>query len=90
MEAPRQGVQLELQLLAYTTATTTQDLSCICNLHHSSRQCRIPDPLRKARDQTSILIDTSWVPFCCTTTGTPSYSILEYLKVWKQATKEFL
>ena len=27
MEAPRLGVELELQLLAYTTATATQDRS---------------------------------------------------------------
>ena len=32
MEVPRLGVELELQLPAYTTATATQDLSCICNL----------------------------------------------------------
>jgi len=30
-----------------------------------------PDPLIEARDQTRILIDTSWVHFCCATTGTP-------------------
>ena len=36
MEVPRQGVKLELQLSAYTTATATQDPSCICDLHHSS------------------------------------------------------
>ena len=36
MEVPRLGVQLELQLLAYTTATATLDPSHICNLHHSS------------------------------------------------------
>ena len=33
------GVELELQLLAYTTATAMLDLSRICYLHHSSRQC---------------------------------------------------
>ena len=32
-EVPRLGVESELQLLAYTTATATPDLSCICNLH---------------------------------------------------------
>ena len=35
MEVPRPGVELELQLLAYTTAIATWDLSFICNLHHS-------------------------------------------------------
>ena len=50
MEVPRLGVELELQLMAYTTATATQDLSLVYNLHHSSRQCRIVNPLGKARD----------------------------------------
>ena len=48
LEVPRLGVELELQLLVYTT--TTQDLSRICILHHSSRQCQILDPLSEARD----------------------------------------
>ena len=42
----------------YTTATATWDLSRICDLHHSSRQCcRILNPLSKARDQPT----SSWV-----------------------------
>ena len=36
MDVPRLGVQWELQLPAYTTATATQDLSGICDLHHHS------------------------------------------------------
>jgi len=36
MEVPRLGAELELQLPAYTTATATQALSCVCDLHHSS------------------------------------------------------
>ena len=35
MEGPRLGVESELWLLAYTTATATQDLSLLCDLHHS-------------------------------------------------------
>ena len=35
MEVPRAGVKSELKLLAYTSATATQDLSRICDLHHS-------------------------------------------------------
>ena len=50
MEVPRLGVELELQLLVYTTATTTWDLSCICKLHSSSRQRRILNPLSEARN----------------------------------------
>ena len=36
MEVPRLGVQLELQLTTYLTATASQDLSHVCDLHHSS------------------------------------------------------
>ena len=61
MEVPILGVKLELQLLAYATATAMQELSCICNLHHSSRQPQILNPLSKARDQTSNLIDASQI-----------------------------
>ena len=54
MEVPRLGVELELQLPACTTATATQDPSHICNLHRSSLQHWIPDPLSEARDRTHI------------------------------------
>ena len=36
MEVPRLGVESELQLPAYATATAMPDLSYICDLHHSS------------------------------------------------------
>ena len=71
MEVPWLGDELELQLPAYTTATAMQDLSCIFNLHHSSWQCWILNPLSKAGDPTCVLVDTSWVHFCWATTGTP-------------------
>ena len=51
MEAPRLGVKLELQSLAYTTARTMPDPSYICNLHHSSWQRQILNPLSEARDE---------------------------------------
>ena len=72
MEVLRLGVKLELQLPGYITATATWDPSPshVCNLHYSSWQCRIPDPLREARDWTCILMVTSQICFCCTTTGT--------------------
>ena len=41
MEIPSLGVKSELQLPAYATATSTPDLSRICDLHHSSWQCWI-------------------------------------------------
>jgi len=49
MEVPSLGVELELQLLVYTTAHSNADLSCVCHLHHSSRQRRILKPLSEAR-----------------------------------------
>ena len=63
MEVPRLGVQLELQLLAYITATATRDSSHVFDLHHSSWQHQIPNTLSKARDRTCILIVTSWVHY---------------------------
>ena len=50
MEVPRLGVELELELPAYTTATAMQDPNCVFDLHHSSRQHRILNPLIEARD----------------------------------------
>ena len=38
----RAGVELELQLAAYTTATAMWDPSRVCNLYHSSWYRRIP------------------------------------------------
>ena len=61
MEVPRLGVQLELQLLAYTSATATWNLSHVCDLHHSSQKHQILNPLRETRDQTHVLMDASWV-----------------------------
>ena len=49
MQVPKLGVESELQLLAYTTATAMQHLSRICNPHHSSRQRQILNPLTGAR-----------------------------------------
>ena len=71
LEVPRVGDESELQLLAYARATATQDPGCICELHHSSRQHWILNPLSEARDQTHILLDTSWVHNCWATRGTP-------------------
>ena len=44
------GVELELQLPAYVTAIASPDLSHIRDLHHSSQQRWILNPLSKARD----------------------------------------
>ena len=61
MEVPRPWVQSELQLLAYTTATATWDLSHVCNLHHSSRQLQILNTLLEARDRTRVPMDAGRV-----------------------------
>ena len=52
MKVPWLGVELELQPLVYATATATPDPSRICDLHPSSRQGQIPNPLSEAGDQT--------------------------------------
>ena len=59
MAVPRLGVELDLQLPAYTTATAMQDPSYLCDLQHSSWQHWILSPLSKARDLTHILLDAS-------------------------------
>ena len=71
MEVPRLGVNSELQLLAYTTATAVQDPSHVCDLHHSSHQHRILNPLGEARDWTQNLLVPSRIRFCCARMGTP-------------------
>ena len=50
MEVPRLGVESELQLPAYTTATATPDMSQVFDLHHNSQECQILNPLSEARD----------------------------------------
>ena len=50
MEVPRLGVKSELELPACTTATMKPVLSYVCDLHHSTGQCWILNPLREARD----------------------------------------
>ena len=61
MEVSRLGVESELQLPADTTAKARQDLNHIYKLQHSWQQCRILNPLSKARNWTCILMDSSWV-----------------------------
>ena len=69
MDVPMLGVESELQLPAYTTATP--DPRWICNLHHRSRQCWILNPLSQAGDQTCNLMVPSQIRIHCATTGTP-------------------
>ena len=60
MEVPRLGVELELQLSTYATAIAMPDMSCICDLHCSSQQQWILNPLSETRDWTCILVHTVW------------------------------
>ena len=74
MEVPRLGVESELQLPAYTTAIAMPDPSRVFNLHDSSWQCWILNPLSEARDPIHILMDTNQVRNPLSHTGnSPSY-----------------
>ena len=52
MEILEPGVESEVQLLATATATAMPDPSRVCNLYHSSQQCRILNQLSGAMDCT--------------------------------------
>ena len=71
MEAPRVGVKLELQLLAYATATAMQDLTHF-NLHYSSWKGQILNPLSKA---ISSLVLIGFV------TAEPQWELQKFLKI---------
>ena len=70
-----EGNQLELELPACARASATPDPSRMCNLHHSSWQRRILNPLSEARDRTHNLMVPSRIPFGCTTMGTPCFYV---------------
>ena len=70
MEIPRIGVKLELQPPAYTTALAMLDPSRLHDLHHSSQQRQILNPLNKVRVWASILMDASQIHFHWATAGT--------------------
>ena len=87
MEVPRLGVELELERPAYTTATAMQELSRVCDLHHSSWQCQILNPLSEARDQTRSLTVPSRIRFRCAMRGTPNFTEVDQpllLFLWVQ------
>ena len=79
MEIPRLGVESELWLLAYAIATATPDQSDDCNLHCSSWQHQILNPLSDAGDQTCILMDASEVFNLLSQTGIPNVPILNWI-----------
>ena len=65
------------------------DLRCICDLHHSSQQCQILNPLSEARDWNCILMDASQIHFHWAMMGTPQRTFFTELEqnifkfVWK-------
>ena len=52
-----------IRALAAGLRHSNWDLSCVCDLHHSSWQGQILNPLTEARDQTCILTDISQIHF---------------------------
>ena len=56
MEIPGLEVESELQLPVCAPAIATWDPNQVFNLHCSSRQCQILNPLRGARDRTCVLV----------------------------------
>ena len=88
LEVPRLGVELELQLPAYTTATATREPRRICDLPHSSRQRRILTPLSQAGDQTHNLMVPRRIQFRFPTKGTSRPCFLIYLHCGQQLPKE--
>ena len=85
MEVPRLRVESELQLPAKATATAMQDLSQVCDLHHSSQQCWILSPLSKARDRTQVLTVPSWICYHWATRGTSAHKFPSQTKWHWQA-----
>ena len=63
-----------LLLVRAAPATYGNYLSHVCNLHHSSGQRRILNPLSKARDWTRLLKDTGRVCYRWATVGNPQSS----------------
>ena len=56
-------VEWELQVPAYSTASVMSDPSCVCDLHRSSEQRLILNPLSEARDGTCVPMDPSQVRY---------------------------
>ena len=79
IEVPRLGVELELQLLAYPTATAMWDPSLISNLHHSLWNAGSLTHWARPGIKPASSWRLSQVRYCWGTTGTPHYSWYIYL-----------
>ena len=64
MEVPRLRVESELQLLPHPWQLGIRA--------QSATYTRLTAMLSEARNQTRVLMDTSWIHYCCATMGTPS------------------
>ena len=64
-EVPGLGVKSELYMPAASPhcSHSKADISHVYNIHHSSWQHRILNPLNGARNWTCVLIDTTWVHY---------------------------
>ena len=62
-------------------AAATWDPSRICDLHHSSLQCWILNPLIEARDRTLNFMVPSQIRFRCAMTGTPIFKDSQILAI---------
>ena len=81
MEVSRLGSNWSCSCWPTPQPQPRQDPSGIRDLHHSSRQCRILNPLNKVRDWTWVLMDASQVHFHWAMMRTPIciYSLHKYL-----------
>ena len=84
MEVPRLGVQLELLLLAYARATAMPDLSCVCNLHHSSWQHQILNLLSGSEIQPASSWTLIWFISAEPQQQLPIYSFLSQDTNWSR------
>ena len=82
MEVLRLGVESELQLPAYATATAMPDLSRICDLHCSLWQHQIVIPLREVRDRPCLLRGTSEVLNHLSNNGNSCFNCIYLFFTW--------
>ena len=69
----RLGVESELLLPAYARATTMRDPSLVFDLHHSSRQHGILNPLSEAGDRTRNLMVPNQICYPLSHEGNSNY-----------------
>ena len=78
MEVPRLGSNWSYSCQPMPPATATPDPSRICDLHHSSQQCWILNPVSESRDQTCNLMVPSWI-----VSAVPQWNLLPHSSLQK-------